>query len=146
MSLQAELGLQILIALYVEADARKAQVDRVELVKHFNKQGVGDGRIDYALKLLERLKLIDVFSAENGASKVALSMHGMDWFERNLILVSRSPTYEFEGRPCRRIILSGPDGVRSKKNEADQRVDWTKWSAIFAGLSILVTILLWWLH
>ena len=141
MSLQAELALDLVITLYIEADKKSGWLSKGTLISTHEKRGVARGRSEHAIELLKRLKMID--NKADDQEKLKLSLHGIHWFEANFSLTNRNP-YEFEGRICRKVVLQGPDGIKTKSNTAKNGLNWSKWGALAGIAALPLTIVLWW--
>ena len=135
MSLQAELCVQVLMRLYIELDQRTGWTDPGKLAKYFEKNGIGLGRTNEALRTLKSIQMV-----EDNPDKTAikLSPYGLDWFEKCLPLTSREPDYEFSLPMFRSIKLVGPDEFYKRKSSSPKKqsgdINWTKWSVLVALL------------
>ena len=146
MSAQAEYSVQLLMLFYAEFDQRSGWGDKTKVLKLQRTKGIADGRTENALDTLLNLKMLDQ-KVSDETVMLRLSTFGVDWFEKNFTLVERGQdAYRYEVSPFRKIRLVSPDqfyGRSSKNVVSSTEVNWTKWGAIFAGLGILVTIVLW---
>ena len=147
MSAQAELALRVLMRLYVEFDQRSGWTSDGKVVAVFKKDGVAEGRINDALKILNRLKMLENNSLD-GVEKIKISSYGVQWLEKTCPLIEREPEYEFALPTFRSVKLVGPDEFYGRKKDDsrqfDSLIDWAKWGAIGTLCAIPITIVIWW--
>jgi hypothetical protein len=143
MSVQAELSVRILMRLYIEFDQHLGWAIEKKVSQAFSHAKVSEGRVQDALSILKRLKMLDE-QEKDGQRQIKLSPYGVQWLEKNCPLASRSPEYEFALPTFRTLKLVGPDEFfgRNKESRAllSSAINWTKWGAILTAVGIIVAI------